>query len=561
MTRWRGVILVGVVVVGSILWYVTATPLSTAVTATATTLAASKNLATMAVPPEVVSWSRAEAAGTTAKYDWGEGCDETIGKISLPVANQFECFARFTGDNGGATGPGVTRDSIKVVIYQAASGDGLSGLISAAASGATDPAAGLKASKGYAEILSHYFQTYGRTVEIQPFQGTGGSSDPVAAVADAETIARDITPFMVIGGPLLTNAFADTLAAREIMCWNCTPGQSSAWYERHAPYVWDLQKNPQQGGMMVNEYIGKRLMGRPAIYAGDPAMHTTQRVFGSLHISLDGSSSEISDALAADQKRWGFDYAVDVSFTDPTQLATTGRDLITKLKAAGVTTVVYTGDPIAPATFTRIATEQQYFPEWILTGTALIDINLLPRTFDQQQWAHAFGPANLFVHATSGRVEASDLWTWWFGEPAPIPGAAGSLSLGPMQLLFITLELMGPDVTVEHFRNSLFSAPTLVGSPLLGQISFGHRGLFPGDDYNGVDDQGEVWWDPTAVGVDELGRRGPGVYRWTNNGARVLPGKWTKGQPDVFDPATAVTEFDDSAITVRQYPSLRGHPI
>ena len=67
-----------------------------------------------------------------------------------------------------------------------------------------------------------------------------------------------------------------------------------------------------------------------------------------------------------------------------------------------MTTVVYTGDPLAPATLTKVATQQGYFPEWVITGTALIDTDVLARTYDQQQWAHAFGPADLFVRSRSG---------------------------------------------------------------------------------------------------------------------------------------------------------------
>lgn len=561
LRRWRGVIAIVVALVAATAWFVVADPTGNTAIVKREPLRAATDLATMAAPTGVMSWSRAKAAGKTADFEWGDRCDQDRGTVAMAVAHPNECFAQFTGDNGGTTAIGVTTGSIKVVIYQAAPGGGLSGIISSVAAGANDPAAAMASYRGYSEILSHYFETYGRTVEIVAFKGTGEASDPVAAVADAETIAQDLAPFMVIGGPLLTNAFADTLAARKIMCWNCTPGQSSDWFVRHAPYVWDLQKNPVQGGLMVNEYIGKRLMNRPAIYAGDPAMKVRDRVFGSLHITLGQDSEEVGRALDADRKRWGFSYAADAAFSDPTQLASIGRELITKLKSAGVTTVVYIGDPLAPATFTKIATEQQYFPEWVITGTALIDITLLPRTYDQSQWSHAFGPANLFVRSAGGRVPAADLWTWWFDADPPVPGAAGALTLSPLQLLYTALQLMGPDVTVAHFRDALFSAPTQPGSPTLGQVSFGDRGVWPVDDYTGVDDQGEVWWDPSVIGVDELGRPGVGMYRWTNGGRRVLPGGWSTGQPALFDPATAITEYDEPNQVPHDYPPLRGQPI
>ena len=156
-----------------------------------------------------------------------------------------------------------------------------------------------KVRQGFADIYSKYYETYGRRVDLVPFAGTGTSNDAVAAVADAETIARDMRPFMVIGGPALTNAFADTLASRGVICIQCTPGQPNSFYVQHAPYVWDLLMNPEQNGLMVNEYIGKRLARRPAKWAGDAAMHDRTRVFGSVHIALGPDTAALTDILSA----------------------------------------------------------------------------------------------------------------------------------------------------------------------------------------------------------------------------------------------------------------------
>ena len=54
-------------------------------------------------------------AGTVDDYDWGDRCDTTTGRIAVPDFFRSECFAPFTGDNGGATAPGVTADEITIV--------------------------------------------------------------------------------------------------------------------------------------------------------------------------------------------------------------------------------------------------------------------------------------------------------------------------------------------------------------------------------------------------------------------------------------------------------------
>ena len=92
----------------------------------------------------------------------------------------------------------------------------------------------------------------------------------------------------------------------------------------HAPYVWDLLMNPEQNGLMVNEYIGKRLAGRPAKWAGDAAMHDRTRVFGSVHIALGPDTAALSDILSTDLARYGVKPAVDASFPDPGSLSSIG---------------------------------------------------------------------------------------------------------------------------------------------------------------------------------------------------------------------------------------------
>ncbi len=555
LRRYRGVLAIAVTIAAVVGWVLVTDPIESAEVAPTTSRVVADDLASMALPADVVPWDRAEAEGTIDEIEWGARCDTATGDLALPYIKAGPCFAPFEGDNGGATSPGVTADTVRVVVYQASLTDPMGAMVAQIAGAAGDPDAAFRAREGFVELFSHYFETYGRRVELISFQGTGGASDPVAAVADAETIARDLEPFLVFGGTLLTNAFADTLAARGVMCWVCSPGQPDAFYDDHAPYVWDLLKNPEQNGLMVNEYIGKRLAGRPAKWAGDPAMHDKERVFGSLSIELGPDSAAIGKILEKDLERYGVEVAVKATFTDPSAVNTTARELITKLKEGGVTTVVYTGDPLAPGTLTQVATEQGYFPEWVITGTALIDTNLLTRTYDQRQWAHAFGPANLFVRSTRPAA-LGELWRWYFGTEPPVQGPSLSATIGPLQVLFIALQLMGPDVSPEAFERTLFAAPTIVGSPTLGQISFGTR-LWEDPDYTALDDQAEVWWDPEATGLDELDHQGTGMWRWVDGGKRVLPGDWPETEPDVFDPSTAVITLEEPPLPPTTYQPLR----
>ncbi|HKY15669.1 MAG TPA: hypothetical protein VJM33_12155 [Microthrixaceae bacterium] len=554
--RYRGVLAIGVALAAIAAYVLTSDPADEDDSVTAETVEVADDIASMDLPPEVVPWEVAEAEGRTDEIEWGERCDTTTGTLRLPYIPELSCFAPFEGDNGGATAPGVTATTIRVVAYEVDRSGALVGsfvdILGSAASAESTEAT----QRGFVEMFSHYYETYGRAVELVRFQATGAPDDAVAAVADAETIARDLEPYIVLGGPALTNAFADTLANRGVICISCAPGQPNRFYEERAPYVWDILKNPEQNGIAANEYIGKRLAGRPAKFAGDPAMREKERVFGSVHIELGPDTVEIEEILEADLKEYGVELAANVGYTDPTQVSATGRDMITRLKEAGVTSVIFTGDPLAPGTLTRIATEQGYFPEWIITGEAFIDTTILSRTYDQQQWAHAFGPANLFARSTSGSSAAAELWRWYFGTEIPVPGAASAALYGPLLVLFLVLQFMGPDVNADAFQQTLFTVPTLPGSPTLGQISFGTR-LWEDPDFTALDDQAEVWWDPTAEGPDELAIVGKGMWRWMDNGARVLPGDWPETEPTVFDPAGAVTMYEEPPLVPPDYPPVR----
>jgi hypothetical protein len=74
--------------------------------------------------------------------------------------------------------------------------------------------------------------------------------------------------------------------------------------------------------------------------------------------------------------------------------------------------------------------------------------------------------------------------------------------------------------------------------------SFGRQGVWPFDDYTAFDDTTLVWWDPNAVGEDEIGHQGKGMWSYIDGGKRYLPGTVPPGEPRFFDANGAVTKYD-----------------
>src|SRR4029079_1205033 len=172
-------------------------------------------------PAEVtypMSFSQAEEAGLTDQIEWGARCDTETGRIAVPDFFAPECYAPFEGDNGGATAPGVTGDTINVVYYAGQEVCPIIRYVTDAIAVDDTPEQQFETMGNIIKYYETYFETYGRHVNLVNFEGTGTALDEGGARADAARIAEEFDPFVVLGGPALTSAFADELAARHVMC-------------------------------------------------------------------------------------------------------------------------------------------------------------------------------------------------------------------------------------------------------------------------------------------------------------------------------------------------------
>ncbi|MGB8862186.1 MAG: hypothetical protein WCC60_23220, partial [Ilumatobacteraceae bacterium] len=342
-----------------------------------------------------MSYSQAVEAGVEGDIEWDDRCDTSTGRLAVPDYFAPECMAPFSGDNGGATSTGVTADEITIVNYIGQENDPIIAYITDAINNDDTNQQYADTMKGLVDYYSAYYELYGRKIKLVTFDGTGGATDEVAARADAATIAEQYAPFAVLGGPALTSAFADELSARKVMCIGCTPGQPPAFYTDRDPYVWGLDGSAIQKQTHVLEFIQKQLIGKNAEHGGD-AVKDQPRSFGLVYLESSGASKDLADTFAAAMDAAGAPFAAVSAYQlDPASIQQTASQVITKMKAAGVTTIVFSGDPVAPRDFTNEATAQEYFPEWVVAASTLVDVTAFARTYDQQQWAHAFGVTQL----------------------------------------------------------------------------------------------------------------------------------------------------------------------
>ncbi len=504
--------------------------------------------------------AKAKLLGRTV--DFGPGCDTETGRIKVPAVYAPPCGEPFPGDNGGATAPGVTADTIEVVAYlMPPELDPLQAAVISGAGAELGLDAIKETSERYGEYFAAHYETYGRKVRLRWYEATGSARDAAKAKADALAIASmKPKPFAVFGGPSQAPEFADQLAAEHILCLGgCSLATPERFSAERQPYLWGSGPSPEQAATMAAEMIGKLFKGR-AEHAGDPAFRRRERVYGLLHYGTpDGRQRDLFETLRDQLASRGVKLATDVEyFLDIAKAQENARTVISKLKAARVTTVIFTGDPLMPIYFTKEATAQEYFPEWIIGPSVLADTTVFARQYDQRQWAHAFGLSLPAARSAPENGESYRVYKWQFGEKPP--SDVYSVIYPEPQILYTGIHLAGPRLTPETFRDGLFRYPVTGGGPTTPTVSRGRHGIWPGIDRFGSDDVTLIWWDPEATGPSEIGDVGKGMYQYADHGRRYRPGKWPTHVPGLFDRSRSTAIFDEipAGSAPPDYPSPAG---
>ena len=499
----------------------------------------------------VITYNQAKDAGTLAKYQWGASCDTTTGTVKLPDWQAPPCVPAFSGDNGGDLDParGITKTTIRIGYYMAPpdpAGDALAKSV-----GAYDTPDAVDATvKGFAGVFGPKVELYGRTIQLVKLQGTGNSSDERAAQADAQR-AKELKLFAVLGGPSQTKSFGQTLANEGILCiGSCVISRPMEFFKSNSPYIWPGILPDQTSALNV-EFVKKQLAGKNAEFAGDAKYKNKPRTFVLLNYDTpDGGYKPVWNQWKQAFGEAGVPIKDQVSFSlNLPTIQADAQAVVQKLKAIDASTIIFTGDPLTPIYFTKEATKQGYFPEWVLSGTVFADTTVFARKYDPQQWAHAFGMSLIPTRIPRNQGAAYAAYTSCGTKPPPPADNSNAITYANERLLFTGLTLAGPKLSAQTFRDGLFNAPVPPRDP--GQLrdvtTYGDHGIWPGGtDYGGQDTTGLVFWDPNAPGEDETATTGKGEWRYMENGKRYLPGEIPSQPMTFFDPANTVTYYDDS---------------
>jgi hypothetical protein len=460
-------------------------------------------------------------------------------------------------DNGGATSPGVTKDSITVVAVVPNESQ-LSGTSAAAGTAPvrkSDQSIGTYADAvhDYFLPLMKYYETWGRDVDVKFVTSSG--SDESSQRADAVTVKAE-KPFAVLD---LVTAGLDVLDAELAKSKILVSGDATttAKATAQAPYRWGLS-DAQAAAVNAGEVIGKQLVGKKAEYAGGDITKQTRK-FGAVYIpqliDIDQFKSYFS--------KYGGTLTTESAYTS--NGTTFGDDalaqeqapiIVTKMKSSGVTTVVLLSDVAMNKAMMAQATKQEWFPEWFITGAVFQDIAIFARSYDQQQFAHAFGESNLSPYvqldpvpeppAKSLTVQVNPL-EWYFG--AGVGTQVTSVVPREVAWLLNGIQTAGPQLTAKTFQQGLFSIPAFGGAAqgyTTGALAgYGRTPGLPYDEYLNLGlDFGPMWWDADSTGLSNgTGISGKGVVRYVDGGKRYNSGNWPKKPFAWFEKEGSVVDF------------------
>jgi hypothetical protein len=429
------------------------------------------------------------------------------------------CIA-FKGSNGGGTSKGVSDTSIKVA-YRVLNEKGFQQTLAqlAGASLSDSPDSVTRTVQAMADYFNQRFQLYGRKIEIVFYDGRGSNTNELLgkgreqAVADAIQVAEEIGAFADLSAT--SEPYAGALAERGVIGFG-TPYLSRGWHEQRAPFAWSLATDGSIVSEFAAEFAVKKLYGGNADHAGG-TLKGKPRVFGTLapenswyQESVDNAETVVKEAGMEPGYRRA--YVLDLG-----TMSDQATRIIADFKDRGITTILCGCDPIIPVFLSGVANREQYYPEFIIVGTALTDADIVGQLWNQNFASHAFGvsPLDNFVPPTQTIAYAA-----YKSVRDDEPAFSVDLIYYQMYMLAIGLQMAGPELTPQTFEAGMFAYPPKVGP--FGLWKFG-----PGD-RTAANDVREIYWDAAAISTYN-GKQG--AYIGANDNARFQRGQIPDADP------------------------------
>jgi hypothetical protein len=406
------------------------------------------------------------------------------------------CIA-FSGNNGGATAPGVTATAINVSYRNAAGSQSFQqALQQLGGADITDTTADIERTiNTLATYFDDHFQFYGRKLNIEYFNGQGNETNELLgsgqqeADADAVTAAQSLHAFAELNGT--TEPYDVALAGQHVLSFGA-PYLSGTFMAQYAPYMWSIDTEGNDVVSTTTEFALKSLFGKDAAYAGG-SLQNQPRKIALIAPSNPWYQSSVTAGNAA-IKAAGYS-VTDIEYNlDLATLSSQAATIVSQLQNDGITTVICGCDPITPAYLTSRAQEQGYTPEWIVAGTAFTDTDVVGQLFAPAEWAHAFGVT--FAGPIEPKEDTFGYAAYKSISPGTEPANAVDVIYEQMYEMAIGLEMAGPDLTAQNFETGMRAYP---GSQAGASNALYGTWDFPTGHFSPQVDSALIYWDPNKT--------------------------------------------------------------
>jgi hypothetical protein len=484
------------------------------------------------VPSEVPDGGVSADGGPQVNTDgqpasgWGETVQACAGGQERQVADDGyapPCF-EFTGDNGGATAPGVTADTITVT-YRMTPDNNLLKILADYLEVPFDepPERMVETAEGLVDYFNQNFQFYGRRLELKRLEGsgsviaefTGGGQE--AAGADAIK-ATELGAFADMTG--ITQSYSEALTRQKVVNVGA-PYMSREWFAKQRPYAWSTFPDCSTASEVSSEIGVKSVIGRPADYAGGDLAGRT-RTLGII-VPENLEYQQCRDSAVKYIEDAGLEVAHTANYVlDLGRIDTQADAIIAQLKDKGITSVACGCDPLMVSALARKADEVDYQPEWLIIGVGFVDLDLVGQMISKhapEQWARAFGGSPW--GAQQAVTDSAGYKAFKSVRPDEEPSLLTDIIYYQLYELVIGIQMAGPDLTPQTFESGMFAYPE--GTGPAGTWDFSP------ERYTGVVDARLLWWDPDAPSPFN---GDPGTY--IDTGTRYRSGEFPDGEIEVF---------------------------
>ena len=483
-------------------------------------------------PTPSVSSAAIPSNSPAIRHCYGDPPRQTPDPQSPPCVPYFDP----TTPNGGATSPGVTADTIYVAWPDLSQGGFY----------ATEPPG---EAPYLAKYMNDHFTFYGRHIKLIPFtvNGSAFSSNSAAQMQqDAEKVHSALNPgvgifaslaYAPVGGAAFY--YYNQLAHDGVVSVD-SDVQAVDYTAQEGPYEWETV--PGTEGFMTNEggLVCNRLQGQPPSYAGQPPLGTQWSATRTFRVVVGGAGNSSGNAITWDYKPLVDALTACHMAVQVDRISGSNSDAeAINLKQAGITTVLCVcGAPDTDALM-KSAQNQQYFPEWVVTGTGSQNQDSSSSTsggnagnYPASALSHIIGIT--FDNKWDAPGSHSQYWYQAMREEDPTY-AYHDNGLDPgdyyryeqLMVLAAGIQAAGPDLTPQTFEDGLYRdhfANPGSGAPPDYQARVGFA---PGD-HHFFQDAAAIWFDAQATNYTTYEPR-TGSFCYSRGGQRSI--QWTDVAP------------------------------